>query len=122
MIWARPWRMAILLLLAVVLLMSSCAAEQGRLVFVDKSGGLNASAVEAAAAPLIARGAVVAVIFAQSGDDHGEDFARRLEAAGLLQGSEIVPTGIGLYVSREPRYSELRAGSRWSSALPLETL
>jgi uncharacterized membrane protein YgcG len=88
----------------------------------DDTGSLDRARVEGAAAPLIRRGAVVVVVIAGSGDDRGEDFARRLEAAGLLQDSQIVPDGIGLYVSREPRYSELRAGSRWSRALPDETL
>ena len=130
MAWVRSRRMlthqlarvlSIALLLAVVLL-AGCAASSGRLLLVDEAAMLDRARVEAAAAPLIARGAIVAVVVVQRGDEQGADFARRLQAAELLRGDAIVDEGIALYVSREPRYSELRAGGRWSGALPSDAL
>ncbi|HWQ15338.1 MAG TPA: TPM domain-containing protein, partial [Roseiflexaceae bacterium] len=109
------WRLLAPLLAA---LLAGCATAPGRLVAVDDAGRLDRARVEAAAGPLVARGAAVAVFVVAQGDDRGEDFARRLDAVGLLRGGQIVPEGIGIYVSLAPRYSELRAGGRWSDALP----
>ncbi|MBX0330895.1 hypothetical protein K2Z83_24875, partial [Oscillochloris sp. ZM17-4] len=41
---------------------------------------------------------------------------------GLLRDGQIAAGVIGVYVSLSPRYSELRAGERWSSELPAPTL
>jgi len=111
-----------ILVLATVLLLSGCAAASGRLLLVDEAVALDRARIEAAAAPLIARGAIVAVVVAKSGDEQGADFVRRLQATELLRGDVIVADGIALYVSLDPRYSELRAGGRWSSALPSDAL
>src|SRR5262249_17396455 len=83
---------------------------------------LDRPRIEDAAAPLIARGAIVAIMVVERGDEQGADFARRLEAAELLRGGAVVEEAIALYVSRDPHYSELRAGGRWSGALPSEAL
>jgi uncharacterized membrane protein YgcG len=106
---------------AALALLAGCAAP-GHLLVVDEGGRLDRAQVEAAAAPLVARGAAVAVFVVERGDERGEDFARRLDAAGLLRDGRIAPEGIGVYVSFAPRYSELRAGGRWSDALPDESL
>jgi hypothetical protein len=110
------------LLLAAALFLSGCARASGRLLLFDEAAALDRARIETAAAPLIARGATLAIMVVERGDEQGADFARRLEAAQLLRGGAVVEDVIALYVSREPHYSELRAGGRWSSALPSETL
>lgn len=104
-----------LLLLA---LLAGCTTAPGRLAIHDETEALNRAQLEAAAAPLVARGVVLGVFLAARGDDTGADMQRRLGAAGLLAGEAIAPEAIAIYVSLTPRYSELRAGRRWSAALP----
>ncbi len=118
----RAHRVIVALALALLLLLPRGAASQAALFFVDEAGALDRARVEAAVGPLRARGALVAVVVVASGDDNGEDFARRLDAAGLLARDAIVSDGIAIYVSMTPRYSQLRVGSCWSSALPNSTL
>jgi hypothetical protein len=108
-------------LLALVLLVT-CASPPAGLLIVDELAQLDRARVALAAQPLLERRASVAVIIVGGGDDRGEDFGRRLELAGMLRGGRIRPDGIAIYISAEPRYSELRAGSAWSAALPDTTL
>ena len=128
---ARSWRtlihrparvVSVALLLVVALLAAGCAQASGRLLLVNEAAILDRQRIEAAAAPLIARGATLAIVVAERGDEQGADFARRLEAANLLRGGAVAEDVIALYVSRDPRYSELRAGGRWSGALPSDAL
>lgn len=108
----------ILLAVALAALLAGCAAAPGRLLISDGAEALDPAQLEAAAAPLVARGAAVAVFVVPAGDATGADLTRRLDAAGLLAGGEITPAALAIYVSFEPRYSELRAGTRWSRSLP----
>src|SRR5215213_8086962 len=120
---AYPWRvMRALALFAITLLAASCGRSPGTLVFVDQAAVLDRAQIEAAAAPLIELGVTVAVFTAANGDANGNDFTRRLDAAGLLRSSRIAPAAIALYISFEPRYSEFHAGADWSSVLPDATL
>jgi hypothetical protein len=112
----------VLALLVVAALAASCGRAPGELVFVDQAAALDQAQAEAAAAPLRELGATVALFSVANGDTSGDDFTRRLEAAGLLRSGQIAPATIALYVSFEPRYSELRAGTDWSTALPDATL
>ena len=64
----------------------------------------------------------LAVFSVANGDTRGDDFTRRLDAAGLLRSGQIAPSAIALYISFEPRYSEFRAGGDWSAVLPDATL
>jgi uncharacterized membrane protein YgcG len=118
----QPAHVFSLAVLALALLLAGCARESGRLLLFDEVAALDRARIEAAAAPLIARGATVFVAVVERGDERGDDFARRLEAAQLLRGGAVVEDAIALYISRAPRYSELRAGGRWSGALPSENL
>lgn len=111
-----------LALAALIALLAGCTPAPGRLVVDDETGALDRAQAERAAAPLVARGATVAVLVAARGDETGADLARRLAAAGLLEGGQVAPGALALYVSYEPRYSELRAGARWSGRLPDGTL
>jgi uncharacterized membrane protein YgcG len=114
--------LSIALLLAIALFLAGCARQSGRLLLVDEIAALDHSRIEVAAAPLIGRGVTLAIVVVERGDDQGADFARRLEAAQLLRGDAVLEDVVALYVSRDPRYSELRAGGSWSGALPSETL
>jgi uncharacterized membrane protein YgcG len=118
----QPARWLPVALLTAALFLSGCASAGGRLLLVEQTVALDRADIEAAAAPLVARGAIVAVVVVERGDEQGADFARRLEAAQLLRGDAIVAEGIAVYVSLNPHYSELRAGSRWSGALPSDAL
>jgi hypothetical protein len=111
-------RVLTLVALALLGLVAGCAAAPGSLLLSDETGSLDRAQVEAAATPLVARGAQVAVFVAARGDATGADLTRRLDAAGLLADGQIAPAALALYVSYEPRYSELRAGTRWSKRLP----
>lgn len=111
----RAWSIAALALLAVI---AGCGAARGSLLLHDEAGSLERGQLEAAAAPLLARGARVAVLLVASGDSTGADLTRRLDGAGLLEDGELAPDAIVIYVSSAPRYSELRAGARWSRRLP----
>lgn len=108
-------------LLVLLALLAACAAPAGRLV-VDDAEALERDAIAAAAAPLLGRGASVGVFVAAQGDATGADFDRRLAAAGLREGEAIAPAALAVYISLAPRYSELRAGARWSADLPDATL
>jgi hypothetical protein len=106
-------------------LVSACSSEPAvRLVVRDERNALDVSRLEKAATPLLARGASVAVFVAAKGDDTGRDLTDRLnaEALGLASKAGVAPSAIAIYVSYAPRYSELRAGSRWSDFLPSVTL
>jgi hypothetical protein len=103
---------------AIAILAAACGRARGGLMFADEAAALERARVEAAAAPLNQLGLTLAVFSVANGDTTGDDFSRRLEAAGLLRSGKIAPDAIALYISFEPRYSELRAGGDWSSALP----
>jgi uncharacterized membrane protein YgcG len=109
-----------LTLFALALLLMACTEQPPQLVLLDNTATLEAAELANLAAPLLDRGATVVLVLAESGGE--EDFARQLEAAGLLRGGQIAADAIGVYVSIEPRYSELRAGERWSSYLPATAL
>jgi len=113
----RPWIMTGILF--AVLFLGGCGASSpGRLVVSDQTGALDQARIAGAAAPLLQRGAVVAVFLAERGDDRGDDFTRRLAGESLQRNGQIISDGLALYVSFDPRYSELRAGNRWSGTLP----
>jgi len=89
---------------------------QGSLIYHDDAGKLNRSRVQQAAAPLISRGARVAVYTVESGNE--TDFQQRLQQDGLADNSGAVNTNmIAIYVSYSPRYSAIRFGDRWNGAL-----
>ncbi|NJM07706.1 TPM domain-containing protein [Candidatus Gracilibacteria bacterium] len=105
----------------IILLLSACG-QAPQLQLADDTGLVERAALENAAAPLLARGATVAIYVVGSGDTSGADFNRRLAAEGL-QGDRVVADNvIALYISFEPRYSEFRVGGIWSAALPDATL
>ena len=110
------------LALAAVFLASCSDPGAPELLIRDERGQLDTLRVDAAAAPLLARGADVAVIIVERGDDRGEDLSRRLAVEGMRAGGDIVPPLLAIYISYSPRYTELRAGSQWSALLPAATL
>jgi hypothetical protein len=122
--WRNARYVAGLASVAMAVLVSACSSEPAaRLVVRDERNALDVSRLEKAAAPLLARGADVAVFAADKGDDTGRDLTYRLnaEALGLASNAGVARSAIAIYVSYAPRYSELRAGSRWSEVLPQDS-
>lgn len=116
--------LALLIYSLAALAVAGCSTEPTAGVIVrDEVGALDAARIEAAAAPLVARGAIVAIVVVDQSDDSGADLSRRLRAE-RLQGSsgDVVPLSIALYVSNAPRQSHITAGRRWSQFLPPDAL
>lgn len=98
-----------------LLVVSPALAQQGRLTIEDETGQLDRAAVEAAAAPLLRRGANVGVFLIERGGEN--DALARYRRAGLASGSDVLADTIAIYVSFDPRYSEIAHGDRWNAAL-----
>lgn len=110
------------LALAAMLLAGCGLAAPPALIVRDEREQLDQQRVADAAAPLLARGASVAVFVVERGDDRGDDLSRRLAAEGLFARGDSLPPLLAIYISYEPRYSELRAGADWGDRLPAPTL
>ncbi|HEU4321754.1 MAG TPA: chromosome partitioning protein ParA [Roseiflexaceae bacterium] len=113
----RLARASILLLL--LLLLTLPALAQGSLAIRDDIDRLTDSQVERAAQPLVDKGATVAIYAAQTGGD--AEFDRRLQRDQLLRNGQIPNNLIAIYVSLEDRYSAIRYGNTWRSALSTRT-
>lgn len=99
----------------IIFLLTGCAfqaSSPGELIINDETERLSRGRVAEAAAPLLQRGATIAIFIVERGENNGNDLTNRLARAGLQGYSydRIVPHAIAIYVSYEPRYSELRAG------------
>jgi uncharacterized membrane protein YgcG len=103
---------ALLLLLAIPAL-----AQQKQFVCSDETDRLDCTRIEAAAQPLLGRGAAVAIYMVQRGDSSGADFVARLRDDQLATGDTVDAGLVAIYVSLDPRYAELRGGDRWNAAL-----
>lgn len=102
--------------LALTCLICGCAPlDPGQLTLVDETRQLHKEPLQSAAEPILQRGAQLWVFFVPQGEE--ADVARRLQAAGQWHEGQIAPSGLAIYVSLRPRYSDLRAGSRWSGLL-----
>lgn len=111
----------------IIFLLTGCAfqaSSPGELIINDETERLSRGRVAEAAAPLLQRGATIAIFIVERGENNGNDLTNRLARAGLQGYSydRIVPHAIAIYVSYEPRYSELRAGKNWSEALSQDAL
>lgn len=125
MITRCTWHLRIILALIASLLLTGCAAKAsspGLLIIIDETERLSQARVAQAAAPLLQRGATVAIFIVERGDNNGNDMTIHLSNAGLRGYDRIVPNALAIYVSYEPRYSELRVGSNWSAALSQDVL
>lgn len=112
------WLFALLLLITTTL--SALAKEPYGLALVDETGRLERVALENAAQPLLRRGAAIAIVLVKHGGR--QDAVKQLSQLGLLGGTQISPSGLFIYVSLDPHYSELRAGARFSDDLPASQL
>ena len=109
-------RWLLILLLLVETALTASSKEPYGLGVVDELKRLDRVKLEQSAQPLLRRGAAVAVVLVQHGGQ--QDAVKHLSQLGLLNGSQISPSGFYLYVSLDPHYSELRAGRRFSEDLP----
>ncbi|MGB9752681.1 chromosome partitioning protein ParA [Roseiflexus castenholzii] len=105
--------LALLTLLLAVLVASALA--QSNPTIVDETGDLDVAAVQRAARPLVDRGARVGVFLVQRGGE--DDALHQYQRAGLASGGNINTDVIAIYVSFDPRYSEIAYGDRWNAAL-----
>ncbi len=105
--------------LLMLLLLTLPALAQGSLAIRDDIDRLDDSAVQRAAQPLVDKGATVAIYAAQSGGD--AEFDRRLTRDQLLRNGQIPNNLIAIYVSLDDRYSAIRYGNTWRSALSSRT-
>ncbi|MBX3169059.1 MAG: hypothetical protein KF760_16750 [Candidatus Eremiobacteraeota bacterium] len=100
--------------------LSVSGKEPYGLAVVDEAGRLERVALEKAARPLLLRGAAMAIVLVRRGGQ--PDAVKQLSQLGLLHDRQISPSGLYLYVSLQPHYSELRAGARFSADLPARQL
>jgi len=110
-----PMARALALMTLLLTLLAAPALAQSNPTIVDETGQLDTAAVQRAAQPLIARGARVGVFIVQRGGE--DDALRRYQRAGLASGGAINADAILIYVSFDPRYSEIAYGDRWNAAL-----
>jgi hypothetical protein len=103
--------------LLLLLAFPALAQQGGQFRCDDEADRLDCARIEAAARPLLERGAAVAVYMAQRGDSSGGDFRARLRDDGLAAGDTVDAGLVAIYVSLDPRYAELRGGDRWNAAL-----
>ncbi|GAB4210491.1 MAG: chromosome segregation ATPase [Roseiflexaceae bacterium] len=103
------------ILLLMLLLLTLPALAQGALAIRDDIDRLNDSQIERAAQPLVDKGATVAIYAAQTGGD--AEFDRRLTRDQLLRNGQIPNNLVAIYVSLDDRYSSIRYGNTWRSAL-----
>ncbi|MGQ9550378.1 MAG: chromosome partitioning protein ParA [Roseiflexus sp.] len=104
----------VLIVLLLTLLVVPVLAQSNPSI-IDETGQLDRVAVQRAAQPLIARGAQVGVFIVQRGGE--DDALRRYQQAGFAAGNAINADTILIYVSFDPRYSEIAYGDRWNAAL-----
>ncbi len=109
------WLRLIAPLVVLLVLAAPALAQSGDLTYRDEAGRLDRARVERAAQPLIARGARVAIYTVDSGGEN--DFRDRLQEDGLGSGGSINSNLVAIYISFDPRYSEIRGGDRWNAAL-----
>jgi uncharacterized membrane protein YgcG len=110
------------ILLLATLLLAGCGGRAPDPLIIDEGERLERSRILQAAAPLTEHGARVAVFAVEQGDSDGTDANQRLADANMLRDNQIIPEGIAVYISSEPRYSELRVGTSWNSQLSNDVL
>lgn len=109
-------RIRLIALLLLLFALAAPALAQGRLIYHDDAGVLDRTRVQQSAAPLLNRGALVAVYTTESGNE--TDFQQRLRQDGLADSSGGMNTNtIAVYVSYSPRYSAIVFGDNWNAAL-----
>ncbi len=102
-------------LFMLVLASTPALAQSGRFYYRDDGNRLNKAAIQSAAQPLLDKGAYVAVYAVDSGK--GTEFLSLLQDDGLRNGDTVNPNLIAIFVSFQDRYSEIRYGDKWVSAL-----
>lgn len=102
--------------LTLLLITPVLAQSSGQFVFVDELGELDQAAIEAAAQPLLERGAHVAVMLVEDGSDPN-DVEQILAAEDLAADGIFNPNLISIYVAIEPPTSDLFVGERWNDTV-----
>src|SRR5262245_33753848 len=100
-----------------LLLVVPVLAQGSQFICRDETDHLNCARIEAAARPLLDRGAAVAIYMVNRGDSSGADFLARLHNDRLANDDLVDPDLVAIYVSLDPHYAELRGGDHWNAAL-----
>ena len=95
------------------------AHAQGEFYIESDAEPLDAGILMEAAQPLLDRGAIVAIYFAESGES--EEFDRRLRDDDLMRGNLLEDNLIAIFVSLGDRHSEILYGDRWKAILDPRT-
>ena len=105
-------------LLAVLIILAlphGVSGQANGLIIVDEGARLDQAAIEAAAAPLLARGARIALFAVDRG--RAPAFDAMLAENALLRDGLVRDDLIAIFVAFEDRYSEIRYGAQWQPAL-----
>lgn len=101
--------------LIVLALPHGVSGQANGLIIVDEGSRLDRAAIEAAAAPLLARGARVALFAVDRG--RAPAFDALLADNALARDGLVRDDLIAIFVSFDDRYSEIRYGADWQPAL-----
>ncbi len=105
----------LLAVLLMTLLPHVAHGQANGLIIVDEGSRLDRAAIETAAAPLLARGARVALFAVDRG--RAPAFDAILVEYALSQDGLVRDDLIAIFVSFDDRYSEIRYGAEWQPAL-----
>lgn len=125
MLHTESGRPRIVLALIAILLLTACSNRTpGQLIVDDETELLSRARVAESAEPLLQRGATVAIFIVERGNNttNGNNLNNRLDRVGLRDSGRIASDAVAIYISYEPRNSELRVGETWSKHLPDDKL
>lgn len=104
-----------------LLTLGACAlpGQPGKIYVLDDSEALDTERINKAAMPLLEQRANLAIILVDKGTN---DALPALQTLGMVRNGSIVDRGVAIYISMQPRYSELRVGQPWNESLSSDTL
>jgi hypothetical protein len=108
-------RLRSLLLTALLLCFPTIVAAAGQFFFVDTGGRADGDAVREAAAPLLARDALVAVYLVDRGGD--AEFDALLTQDGLLRDNLMRSQTLAVFIAFDDRFSSIAYGDAYEGAL-----
>jgi hypothetical protein len=108
-------RLRSLVLIALLLCIPTLAAAAGQFFFVDQNNRADRATLQAAAEPLLARDALVAVYLVERGGS--AEFDALLTQDGLLRDNLLRSQTLAVFIAFEDRYSAVAYGDAYERAL-----